>query len=104
MYTAGSQIIGGNGSEYYDAKDLVKDPYSNGFWTASAQIIKKITAKQSNYTWTEEPIVFTNRFLPNEPGYYTYPALFAGYNGVLYFAYKINYTSTLKIIEVLLFP
>ncbi|TFF39814.1 NHL repeat-containing protein [Mucilaginibacter psychrotolerans] len=88
MYTSGSNIIGGYGGDNYDAKDLVKDPYTNGFWSTSGNILKKVTAKQSNSSWTEDLIKFTNKFLPDEPGFYTYPALFAGYNGVIYFAYK----------------
>ncbi|MBD1363055.1 hypothetical protein IDJ77_04460 [Mucilaginibacter sp. ZT4R22] len=88
IFTPDGALIGGYGNQYYDQRDMVKDPYANAFWSISGNTIQKVTAKKSNFTFNYEPIVFTNKFLPDEPGYYTYPALFAGYNGVIYFAYK----------------
>nr|WP_294941611.1 hypothetical protein [uncultured Mucilaginibacter sp.] len=88
IYTPEGALLGGYGSQFYDQRDMVKDPYANAFWSISGNTIQKVTAKKSNYSFNYEPIVFTNKFLPDEPGYYTYPALFPGYNGVIYFAYK----------------
>jgi len=81
-------LLGGFGSQFYDQRDMVKDPYSNAFWSISGNTIQKVTAKNSDLTFNYQPIVFTNKYLPDEPGYYTFPALFPGHNGVIYFCYK----------------
>jgi hypothetical protein len=88
IYSPNSYLIGGTWNDFYDTRDLVKDPYGNAFWSIEGNNIRKIVARASDsyYTWTY--LQFTNKYLPDNPGNYTYPALFAGYNGVIYFTYK----------------
>jgi hypothetical protein len=88
IYKPNGSLITSTWNDFYSVRDLVKDPYGNAFWSIDGNNIRKIVARASTtyFDWTY--LVFTNKYLPDEPGYYTYPALFAGYNGVIYFTYK----------------
>jgi hypothetical protein len=81
--------LAGYGNIYYDAKDIVIDPYYPNFvWTIIGSSIRKIMARKSDGYYTIYPLTFTIKVLPDNPRNYTFPALFPGYNGVIYFAYK----------------
>jgi hypothetical protein len=49
---------------------------------------KKLLLKNLTILLITSQLYLLIKFLPDEPGNYTYPALFPGYNGVIYFAYK----------------
>ncbi|MBE9586508.1 hypothetical protein IM792_18815 [Mucilaginibacter sp. JRF] len=87
-YKKDGSILGGTWSDFYDMKDIVKDPFGNAFYSTFGNQLKRITMKQSNTSFYDNNIDFTNYFLPDDPGYYTFPAIFMGNNGVIYFVYK----------------
>ncbi|MBL4678840.1 MAG: hypothetical protein JKY70_22005 [Mucilaginibacter sp.] len=88
FYKSSGDFIGGYWSDYYDVKDIVKDPFGNAFYTTFGNQLQRVTLKQSNKTFNYPSVDFTNSFLPDAPGYYTFPAIFMGNNGVIYFVYK----------------
>jgi hypothetical protein len=89
-FAPSSLLIGGLWSDHNDQRELVKDPYSNAYWSISGTVIRRITARASMNSTYSTDLVFNNKFLPDLPDddSYTFPALFAGYNGLIYFAYK----------------
>lgn len=92
FYKPTGDFFGGLASDYHDMRDLVKDPYSNAFWSSDGTTIGRFTARKSDSNFNYTFLTFTNKFLPVNPddpySTYTYPAIFAGYNGVIYFTYN----------------
>jgi hypothetical protein len=74
-----------DGSSDFTWGPLAKDPYDDVFWFNKETVISKFTGK---YEIGEDHLQFNNNFLPDYRGYYTFPALFMGYNKVAYFAFE----------------